>query len=285
MRSRFEDLANLICVRGTEGPPPHPHTAEKDAVRHVASLPYQQTFSSDCRWQGSSAGSWPWQVSLRQLGVHVCGGSLIDSKWILTAAHCFGSGPGVPSSWSVVLGEHNLRLSDGTEQTLQVSRIIKHENYNDLTSYNDVALMELSEPVVFTDQCSLCVLRIHHWLTAACAPLPDGETQKIPVHTGFYRKLMCLRLPTRSARINTANLVFQMECSVLGMTREVSTLVRETVAAPLCGKILPECGTNTASPAGEWGALSQTTRVCTRVCPNTSTGSTESLGFVGINYA
>jgi len=39
---------------------------------------------------GSTAarGQFPWQVALIINGASFCGGSLISSQWILTAAHC-----------------------------------------------------------------------------------------------------------------------------------------------------------------------------------------------------
>lgn len=38
--------------------------------------------------QAATEGQFPYQVSLRLFNFHICGGSIIDTRTILTAAHC-----------------------------------------------------------------------------------------------------------------------------------------------------------------------------------------------------
>ncbi|KAI4880804.1 hypothetical protein NFI96_029202, partial [Prochilodus magdalenae] len=85
------------------------------------------------------AHSQPWQVSLN-IGYHFCGGSLINEKWVVSAAHCY------QNRIEVRLGEHHILITEGNEQFIDSSRVIRNPNYNSFTLDSDIMLIELSQP-------------------------------------------------------------------------------------------------------------------------------------------
>ncbi|XP_039670516.1 serine protease 56 isoform X2 [Perca fluviatilis] len=94
-------------------------------------------------------GSWPWLVNLQLDGGLMCGGVLVDSSWVVTAAHCF-AGSRSESYWTAVVGEFDITKADPDEQLLKVNRIIPHPKFNPKTFNNDIALVELTSPVVLS---------------------------------------------------------------------------------------------------------------------------------------
>jgi secreted trypsin-like serine protease len=95
----------------------------------------------------AAANSWPWQVSLEDTNNNLfCGGSLLSSTWVVTAAHfVFSNGTTIsPSAVRVRAGS----MSSGSGgQMVTVSRIVVHGSYQSATFDNDIALLELATPV------------------------------------------------------------------------------------------------------------------------------------------
>ncbi|XP_032904343.1 chymotrypsin-like elastase family member 2A [Amblyraja radiata] len=100
--------------------------------------------------------SWPWQISLQYLRNgewrHTCGGSLIGSNWVMTAAHCISK----DKTYRVVLGKQNLRASEPGSVAIEIApgNLFVHEKWNPILVVlgNDIALIRLASPVVLSSE-------------------------------------------------------------------------------------------------------------------------------------
>ncbi|XP_031789341.1 serine protease 33 isoform X2 [Nasonia vitripennis] len=93
----------------------------------------------------------PYLAQILKDGDHFCGSAILSKYWIVTAAHCLedeGELSLDTEKWTVITGS-SVRSKGGHLHT--VKKIIAHENYDNLTSDNDIALFELEEPIKFDE--------------------------------------------------------------------------------------------------------------------------------------
>ena len=123
--------------------------------------------SSNSRIIGGSevdSHSIPWQVGINRGGNgYACGGTLLSSKHVLSAAHCtckkdtWPNRPVKCTEWlepseiNVVVAEHyQYEDSDGTGH--EISKYNNHPNYDYNTDDYDFSMLHLTEPVNLGDQ-------------------------------------------------------------------------------------------------------------------------------------
>ncbi|XP_004522954.1 trypsin 3A1 [Ceratitis capitata] len=98
--------------------------------------------------------NFPYQVSVQYKGQHICGGAIIRPNIIITAAHCVESTM-TASSFKVRAGSSQHAYGG---QLLAVQRIHRHAGYSSATYNHDVALLELSQELQYTQAVQPVVL-------------------------------------------------------------------------------------------------------------------------------
>ncbi|KAJ8673959.1 hypothetical protein QAD02_005221 [Eretmocerus hayati] len=170
----------VLNILGISSPPSTEYEKIRDgAIENHTSWTYLN--SDECgssvssRIVGGKAatiGQFPWMARLGYIEggstlTFQCGGSVISERYIVTAAHCVA----VPSSMKLTLvrlGEHDTETNPDCNGSfcndpyvdVNISKALKHENYNRYRLFHDIALLRLSRKVNFTNFVKpICLLK------------------------------------------------------------------------------------------------------------------------------
>ena len=168
--------------------------------------------------------SWPWLVSIGveyrsstgiwQNRTHICGGTLITPKHVLTAAHCVeqkiddrfvpltSTNPTLESFFILRIGVHDIRLTR-PDDIYRARQIYAHEGFISSTFENDIAIIQLDRSVPMTENTSPICLPSHN--------VPPGEqvtvagwgtvAERARVHSDVLRQANVNVLQSRNCRV------------------------------------------------------------------------------------
>merc|ERR1712117_537771 len=105
---------------------------------------------------------YPWQVLFRFGNNYMCGGTILNNRFVMTAAHCTHRQN--VGTMRVKVGEHDTNQNANGERWINVKRKHQHPDYNPGTTDMDFAILELDEELTWTDK-----------IRPACIPENDAN--------------------------------------------------------------------------------------------------------------
>ena len=152
-------VLSLMLASPLEAQEPNSTSSRAEAVAAPTPLPPEGPIKPQIvGGTPADPGEYPWQAALvysdeqNPLDGQFCGGSLIGSVWVLTAAHCVEGLS--PTDIDVVLGINILSEgpNNGSEgRRIAVDSIMAYPDYDPATFDMDIALLHLADPASGAD--------------------------------------------------------------------------------------------------------------------------------------
>uniref|UniRef100_A0A9J8AZV4 Macrophage stimulating 1 n=1 Tax=Cyprinus carpio carpio TaxID=630221 RepID=A0A9J8AZV4_CYPCA len=137
----------------------------------------ERTVKSKLRIVGGKPGNSPWTVSLRdRKGNHFCGGSLVNSKWVISTKQCFSSCYVDLTGYSAMMGTlfRDPKEGEPDRQTISFTKIVCGPTESHLV------MLQLETPAQFNDRVSQICLPPERYIVpngTICEIAGWGETK------------------------------------------------------------------------------------------------------------
>lgn len=191
------------------------------------------------------ATTWPFIVALTVPGAtghgaQFCGGSLLNSTTVVTAAHCVVGSQGIDSGLSVqiVAGLRDLNTPGG--DTVPVETVDVHPSYIEAESGNDVAVLKLARPTTVAASIQLIDASADNLFWNGIDDDPDDgpESTDVALIAGWGNVDQGVRPPDGQLRAATVDAQTDTDCGDTGVgghgysTFDASTMLCAGTIAP-----------------------------------------------------
>uniref|UniRef100_A0A336K3T8 CSON010158 protein n=1 Tax=Culicoides sonorensis TaxID=179676 RepID=A0A336K3T8_CULSO len=193
--------------------------------------------------QAARPGQYPYQVSLRFIKnyKHFCGGAIIDTRWILTAAHCFIGGE---RSYQIFATVGAISTYDGVHHN--VSGILAHPYFNLQTVSYDIALVRVRTPFTYD--------RLVQPIQINLTPMVGGENGIVTGYGRFYENgPLATTLQAVAVRVISTN-----DCRNTFKLHPEKSLANQITSANICTAVIKGkgfCSGDSGGPLASNGRL------------------------------